>query len=57
MDIFSNNNAASVELREQLVQEDANIWESVERGLRQSAANDTVDLGSFTEFADTEVAV
>jgi hypothetical protein len=38
--------------RELLVWEHQQLRESLARGLAQSAAGETVDLGDFTQFAD-----
>lgn len=43
---------ASTPHRELLVWEDGKLRESLARGLAQSAAGDTVDLGSFATHAD-----
>lgn len=42
----------SVPKRELLVWEDELVRVSLGRGLAQSAANETVDLGDFTQYAD-----
>jgi hypothetical protein len=42
----------SVPKRELLVWEDELVRASLGRGLAQSAADDTVDLGDFTQYAD-----
>ena len=43
---------ASIPKRELLVWEDAQLRDSLARGLAQSAAGETVELGDFTQFAD-----
>ena len=42
----------SIPKRELLVWEHQQLRESLARGLAQSAAGETVDLGDFTQFAD-----
>lgn len=46
---------ASIPKRELFVWEDAQLRESLARGLAQSAAGETVELGDFTQFADDDV--
>lgn len=46
----------SVPKRELLVWENAMVRSSLARGLEQSAAGETVNLGSFAGFADEEVS-
>ena len=43
---------ASIPKRELLVWKDAQLRDSLARGLVQSAAGETVELGDFTQFAD-----
>jgi len=43
---------ASIPKRELLVWENAQLRDSLARGLAQSAAGETVELGDFTQFAD-----
>jgi len=44
----------SVPKRELLVWEDELVRASLGRGLAQSAANETIDLGDFTQYADAD---
>lgn len=44
----------SIPKRELIVWENQLVREELAEGLRQSAAGETVDLGSFADYADTE---
>jgi hypothetical protein len=46
----------SIPQRELIVWENSQLRESLARGLQQSAAGDTVDLGGFAQFADDKDA-
>ncbi len=45
----------SIPKRELLVWENAQLRDSLARGLAQSAAGQTVSLGDFTQFADDDI--
>jgi PHD/YefM family antitoxin component YafN of YafNO toxin-antitoxin module len=46
---------ASIPRRELVVWQDEQLRESLARGLAQSAAGQTVDLGDFQQYADADV--
>lgn len=46
---------ASIPRRELIVWEDEQLRDSVTRGLAQSAAGETVDLGDFQSYVDSRV--
>ena len=46
---------ASIPRRELIVWQDEQLRESLARGLAQSAAGQTVDLGDFQQYADADV--